>query len=49
MAIPSMCALSLISKLNAGSVSKIKVTSTNTYSILVSVNKRINDVNKAIQ
>ena len=40
--LPSIWHLSFISKLKAGSVSKVKVVSANTDTILVAINKRSN-------
>ena len=41
----SICALSFISKLNAGSILKVKVASSKSDAILVAINKRINTNN----
>ena len=38
----SICTLSVISKLNAGSILKVKVASPKSDAILVAINKRIN-------
>ena len=38
----SICTLSFISKLNAGSILKVKVASPKSDAILVAINKRIN-------